>query len=192
MKVLSLAVLLAPVCAHSAILPSQVRTVEGLRAESNRAAAAAAAVKPEDASRAAAGFDGAKSGLPVTVEVLTPVEYAPLPGEQSQAPVQTPRAPRPTPPAPSGDPARGPSYHFEGRRTAIPNLTIYTPVKDEEGSDGSTSAPPAGSDWKTTAVKALPYVGAAATVAGFFFPPLLFLGGLLLGAWGAMKLLSRD
>ena len=184
--------ILIQVPVSAALLPSQVRTVESLRSEAARSGAASVAASPEDASRAAAGFDGKSSGLPVTVEVLSPIEYAPLPGSEGQGPVAAPRAPRPAPPAPGGDPARGPSYHFEGRRTAIPNLTIYTPVKDEEGSDGSTTKPPAGSDWKTTAVKALPFIGAAATVGGFFFPPLLFLGGLLLGAWGALKLLSRD
>lgn len=188
---LALCALVFPAAPSAAILPSQARTVEYLRAESNRAAAAAVQASPEGASQEASGFDGGRSALPVTVEVLTPVEYAPLPGSEGQGPVTAPRTPRPTPPAPQGDPARGSSYHFEGRRTAIPNLTIYTPVKDEDGSDGSTTAPPAGRDWKALAVKALPYLGAAATVGGFFFPPLLFLGGLLLGAWGALKLLSR-
>lgn len=127
------------------------------------------------------GFDG--GGLPVTVRVLEPVETIPLPGE-GQA--------QPAPSRPGGEtPKLGDSYHFEGRRAAIPNLTIYTPVKDKPGTDGSTTSP-GGGDWKQTAVKALPYVGAAAAIGGFFFPPLWFLGGLLLGAWGAMKLMSRD
>ncbi|TBR24971.1 hypothetical protein EPO15_03030 [bacterium] len=174
---------LLPLSASAFVAPSQQTTLRGLRLESARSAVAAASASPEDASGAAQkGFDG--GGLPVTVRVLEPVDTVPLPGEGQ---------PAAAPAAPSGEtPKLGDSYHFEGRRSPMPNLTIYTPVKDPPGREGSTTSPGGGGDWKQTAVKALPYLGAAATIGGLFFPPLLFLGGLLLGAWGAMKLLSRD
>jgi hypothetical protein len=181
------ALLLPPLSAFASPLPSSQRqTVRSLRLEAARSAVAAMAASPEDAKGAAQkGFDG--GGLPVTVRVLEPVDTVPLPGEGRAV---TPAAP--SVPASGDTPRLGDSYHFEGRRSAMPNLTIYTPVKDKPGEDGSTSSPGGGGDWKQTALKALPYVGAAATIGGLFFPPLLFLGGLLLGAWGAMKLLSRD
>lgn len=189
LKTLLALALAAPV---AALAPSQQNTVRSLRLEAARSAVAAATGSDADAHGAAQkGFDG--GGLPVTVRVLEPVDTVPLPGEGQQvpsAPAGTPS--RPSPSAPSGRPPLGDSYRFEGRRSAMPNLTMYTPVKEAPGEDGSTTSPGGGGDWKQTAIKALPYVGAAATIAGFFFPPLLFLGGLLLGAWGAMKLLSRD
>lgn len=184
---LALAALLLPLAASASVVsPAQQQTVRQLRLEAARSAVAAAAASPEDARGAAqTGFDG--GGLPVTVRVLEPVDTVPLPGEgQAVTPAEPAR------PASGDTPRLGDSYHFEGRRSAMPNLTIYTPVKDPPGREGSTTSPGGGGDWKQTAIKALPYVGAAATIGGFFFPPLLFLGGLLLGAWGAMKLLSRD
>lgn len=187
------ALLLVPLAASGAISPSSQQTVRQLRLESARSAVAAASASGEDAHGAAQkGFDG--GGLPVTVRVLEPVDTVPLPGEGRPVPPAAPAQPAPGTPAAGapGTPRLGDSYHFEGRRAAIPNLTIYTPVKDPPGREGSTTSPGGGGDWKQTAVKALPYLGAAATIGGLFFPPLLFLGGLLLGAWGAMKLLSRD
>lgn len=186
MLTLGLAALLLPLSASaSPVSPSQQQHVRSLRLEAARSVVAAATASPEDAHGAAQkGFDG--GGLPVTVRVLEPVDTVPLPGEGQAVPSAEPARP-------SGDtPRLGDSYHFEGRRSAMPNLTIYTPVKDPPGREGSTTSPGAGGDWKQTAIKALPYVGAAAAIGGLFFPPLLFLGGLLLGAWGAMKLMSRD
>lgn len=184
LKALLALALAAPV---AALAPSQQNTVRSLRLEAARSAVAAATGSDADAHGAAQkGFDG--GGLPVTVRVLEPVDTVPLPGEGREVPAGTPAQPAPS--APSGRPPLGDSYHFEGKRT--PMGTFYTAVKDIPGRDDSTTTPGSGSDWKTLAIKALPYVGAAATIGGFFFPPLLFLGGLLLGAWGAMKLLSRD
>lgn len=172
--------------ASAAVTPVQQATVRTLRLESARSAVAAMTASDEDAHGAAQkGFDG--GGLPVTVRVLEPVDTIPLPGEGEVQP-----APRPTPaPTDGSRPPLGDSYHFRGTRTPL-GMTFYTPVKDIPGRDGSTTTPGGGGDWKQTAIKALPYVGAAATIAGIFFPPLLFLGGLLLGAWGALKLMSRD
>lgn len=182
MKLIVLAAILLPLPGRAAF--TQANAIRTLRAESNRAALAGSATRVEDAAAAAAdGFDGG-GVLPVTVQVLQPIETIDLPGQGSQQPS--------TRPGPAGDPARGDSYHFEGRRTAIPNLTIYTPVKDENGREGSTKPPPASGGWKKAIVPGMAIVGAAATIGGLFFPPLLFLGGLLLGAWAALKLLSRD
>lgn len=167
--------------------PSAQQAIRSLRLEANRTAIANMTGTDEQAADAARkGFDG--GALPVTVTVIQPEGEVPVPGTGDGVP-----AARPAPaPADGKRPALGDSYHFEGRRSAMPGLTIYTPVKDPPGREGSTTSPGGGGDWKQTAIKALPYVGAAATIGGFFFPPLLFLGGLLLGAWGAMKLLSRD
>lgn len=180
-----LALLLAGPAA-AAVPASQSPLAQSLRSESARSETAAAAPAPADAKAGAGtGFDAGR-GLPVTVEVLQPVEYAPIPGGTGAL------QPAPDPGRPAAGPAGTPgaSYHFEGRRAAIPNLTIYTPVKDAEGQDGSTRTPPKGGGWKKYLMPGMAVLGAAATIGGFFFPPLFFLGGLLLGAWGATKLLS--
>lgn len=180
------AVLAAALPAGALSSPSAQQAIRSLRLEANRTAIANMTGTDEQAADAARkGFDG--GALPVTVTVIHPEGEVPVPG--AGAPV--PASPASPAPADGKRPALGDSYHFEGRRSAMPGLTIYTPVKDPPGREGSTTSP-GGGDWKQTAIKALPYVGAAATIGGFFFPPLLFLGGLLLGAWGAMKLLSRD
>jgi hypothetical protein len=85
--------------------------------------------------------------------------------------------------APATEPApkKGtPTYIFTGN-SPIKGLTIYTPKEDPTGNGGNEKP-----KTKEPINKWLVYgalgAGAAATIAGIFFPPLLFLGGLLLGA----------
>ncbi len=72
------------------------------------------------------------------------------------------------------------SYHFKGN-APFKGVTIYTPEADEPGNEDTSEPAPEKTlfDWIH---KPLLAVGAAATIGGFFFAPLLFLGGLLLGA----------
>lgn len=83
------------------------------------------------------------------------------------------------------------SYHFEGKRTAIPSLTIYTPKQDQPNQNNSTETPKK-SGWRSWLPKVLLFGGIAAAIAGFFFPPLLFLGGALMSGYGMWKLMGGE
>lgn len=91
-------------------------------------------------------------------------------------------------PAPPVDPS-GKQYVMEGK-SPIPGINIYTPKEDPNG-DGHTDKPkakPLISDKMTYGALGL---GAALTVGGLFFTPLLFLGGLLLGAGAVLWFIGR-
>ena len=161
-----------------ALSASASRMAAVLRQEAARGAAATA---PAEDAKAAAGenFDEArKGGSFFSVTVLEPVGYVDAPG--------APPVPVPEDPVAKG-PGLADSYHAVGTRP-FPGLTVYKMVPDVPGRDNATSKP--GSDWRSWAPTAMLAVGIAATIGGLFFPPLLFLGGLLLGGWGALKLMS--
>jgi hypothetical protein len=200
--------------AHAhALTPAHSPTLQMLRNEASRDVALAAAGDPaKTKANAGAAFDGEKE-VPFHVVTLKPVGYVEVPGtgtgeevkltkpqEKEQAEKGREKVARDTgePPAETiktddtPDKSGNPSYHFEGRR--IPNLNVvtYTPVPDAPGQDGSTEAPKKGGDWRSWAPKLMLGGGVLATIGGFFFPPLLFLGGALLGAWGMLKLISAQ
>lgn len=193
-----------------ALTPAPSPTLQLLRQEAARDVALAAAGDPaKTKDNAAAAFDGSPE-VPFHVITLKPIGFVEVPGvgEGKDVPLEKPVEKEQTERAkekaerdgetPSDaivtddtpDKSGNPSYHFVGRR--IPNLNVvtYTPVADKPGEDGATDAPEKGSDWRSWAPKLLLGGGVAATVGGIFFPPLLFLGGLLLGAWGMLKLIS--
>lgn len=84
-----------------------------------------------------------------------------------------------------------PSYHFEGT-TPIKGINIYTPVKDK-GEDDQTTGPERKK--KDLIDPRLTYgalgLGLAATIGGFFFAPLWFLGGLALGIGGLLWFINK-
>ncbi len=92
-------------------------------------------------------------------------------------------------PQSSKKPGKGPSYHFEGS-TPLKGVTIYTPREDKTGDERTEKPEPKNlvSPWITYGALA---IGLAATIAGIFFPPLLFLGGLGLGVGGLLWYLNK-
>lgn len=72
------------------------------------------------------------------------------------------------------------SYHFKGS-SPFKGVTIYTPEPDAPGNEDTNEPAPEKTllDWIH---KPLLGIGAALALGGLFFAPLLFLGGLLLGA----------
>lgn len=91
-------------------------------------------------------------------------------------------------PAPPADPS-GKHYVMEGT-APIPGINIYKPKEDPDG-NGSTEKP----EPKPLIDPKLTYgalgLGAAVTVAGLFFPPLLFLGGALMGAGAVLWFIGK-
>ncbi|OIO09134.1 MAG: hypothetical protein AUJ52_06925 [Elusimicrobia bacterium CG1_02_63_36] len=169
-----------------ALTPAHSPTLQLLRQEASRdVALAAAGERAMTKDNAGAAFDGSLE-VPFHVITLKPIGFVEVPGAGEGKDVPLTKPVEKDAPDKDGDP----SYHFVGRR--IPNLNVvtYTPVADKPGEDGSTDAPKKGGDWRSWAPKLMLAGGLAATVGGIFFPPLLFLGGLLLGAWGMLKLIS--
>lgn len=83
------------------------------------------------------------------------------------------------------------SYHFKGA-TPVQGISIYTPVKDERGDEG-TSRDPA-----KNPLEALPKytkiaagVGLLGLIAGFFFPPAWILGGIGIGAAAVLWFIGK-
>ncbi len=203
--------LLAP--GTHAFTAAQSTTLNMLRQEAARDAAlgAAGSLKATKAN-AGASFDGSKE-VPFHIKTLKPVEFLDAPrissgkeialkkpqqdkldeigrekaatdsGEKVVVPEESDKTPLPAA-------GKNPTYGFKGKR--IPNLGVvtYTPYLLAPGEDGTVETPEKGSDWRSWAPKAMLVGGIAATIGGFFFPPLLFLGGALLGAWGMLKLIS--
>lgn len=191
-----------------AFTASQSLTLQVLRQEATRdvTLGGAGSLKATMAN-AGASFDGSKE-VPFHIKSLVPVEFisAPETGSGEEVTLKKPdqeqqdQAGREKVASDTGEKiaekpesditTRGPTYRFEGER--IPNLGVvtYTPVLEAPGEDGSTETPERGSDWRSWAPKAMLFGGILATIAGLFFPPALFLGGALLGAWGMLKLIS--
>lgn len=88
----------------------------------------------------------------------------------------------------SPEPRRGASYHFEGN-SPFPGVTIYTPKLSSPGDDDtSTGKPPKNKvSWIP---KAMVGGGIALAIGGIWFAPLLFLGGVLVGAGALLWYLS--
>lgn len=205
MKPLSLALAfsIAATPARAALSVPLMPTLGALHEEAARAPGAAPAAGGDEAKRESGErFDG----LP-KIQTLKPVDYVEVPGEnpggkpavpatrrdgdqdgEPKKPGELRKAPDPEEKG-SGEVPLGDSYRFEGKRTAIPTLTIFTPVKEKPGEDGRTETP-SGSGWRDWLPTAAAVGGVAATIGGLFFPPLLFLGGLLLGAWAVWKLMG--
>ncbi|MBI3552770.1 MAG: hypothetical protein HY077_09640 [Elusimicrobia bacterium] len=91
---------------------------------------------------------------------------------------------RPAPPE-----GRDPSYTMPGV-TPLKGLTIHTPKFDPTGDGRNTTEGPQ-SPIKPWMVYGSLGIGAAATVGGIFFPPLLFLGGLGLGIGAVLWFIKR-
>ena len=127
-----------------------------------------AAQKEATKSNPGKTFDGAG----ITLQRLSPVGYVDVNGSQFEA-------------VPKAD---GTLHHFKSK-TPFPGLTIYNSVEDTPGQDNSTEKPK-GSGWRKWLKPALIGGGILAVVAGLFFPPLMFLGGLLLGAAATHHLLG--
>ena len=68
-------------------------------------------------------------------------------------------------------------------------MNLYTPVKDETGDEVTDEPKDAPDPLKKIKMGALG-IGAALTIAGLWFPPLLFLGGLALGIGLALWFLT--
>ena len=127
-----------------------------------------------------------KGGLGFTVQTLQPVGYVSASGEQEDG---TPTSPMDEKEPPKNDAPGSGHYIFEGH-TPIKGVTIYTP-KDDPTGNGRTEKPAAKGPISNTLVYGALGLGAAATIGGIFFPPLLFLGGLLLGAGAVCFFINR-
>lgn len=163
-------------------------TMEAARQEAGRNAAGAAKI---DMAKSDSGktFDG------ITIKLLSPVGYVDVNGSQfdgvpkEKAPLEKiPLAGEKAGRARGGDDEIGDTYHFKAK-TPLQGLTIYTTEKDKPGQDNSTEKPKTGG-WRKWLKPALLVGGILAVIAGFFFPPLLFLGGFLLGAAATHHLLG--
>lgn len=97
-------------------------------------------------------------------------------------------AAQPVKAAPSGG---NPSYHFKGS-TPVQGISIYTPVKDERGDEGTTRDPAANPLAKLGKYTRLAgAVGLLGLIAGFFVPALWIVGGAGLGAAAVMWFLGK-
>jgi hypothetical protein len=90
--------------------------------------------------------------------------------------------------APEVRPGAG-SYVMDGK-AAIKGVTIYTPREDPTGTARTEKPAPKGPFSKTLVYGTLG-AGAVASIGGLFFPPLLFLGGFLLGIGAVLWLMNR-
>jgi hypothetical protein len=127
-----------------------------------------------------------QAALGFSIKTLRPVGFVSpnADDEQSSAPV--------IPAMPNEEefvPVQKPPMIFSGV-TPFKGLTLYTAKADPEGT-GRTEKPdvkpPIARKWVWGALGA----GAAATIGGLFFPPLLFVGGLLLGAGAVLWFINR-
>jgi len=192
-----------------AFTAAQSPTLQMLRQEAARdITLAAAGSQTATKKNAGAAYDGSKP-VPFHIKTLRPVEFIEVPGVSSgkevalKKPVQdeqdvagrekvakdtgeTVVDPKDAP-LTTGDGKDG-DIPFIGKR--IPNLNVVTYVPDLSNRGGETDSPEKGSDWRSWAPKLMLGGGILATILGFFFPPALFLGGALLGAWGMLKLIS--
>lgn len=188
------------ILAQGAAVPSAAGTLmQGLRSEAGKNPAALPAVE-----KAHAGASRSFDGLGLTIKTLTPSRIVDINGSSFNGAVKEERKLRKE--APEIDPEAGevPSpenetprnershkYHFAGKVSGIPTLTIYTAKKDQPGQDNATEKPQGGG-WRKWLPQALLFGGIAAAIAGVFFPPLLFLGGLLLGGYGMWKMMGAE
>lgn len=134
-----LTLLAALSCSQAAVrLPSP--TYEALTAEGDKDPGATPRL---EGAKEEAGESYTGSGpLPFHLEVLSPVELIDQAAPRRVAPKPEASAEPPAAKEPEGKDDR-PSYHFEGKRP-LDGLTVYTPVRDQAGSDNSTSAPGGG------------------------------------------------
>lgn len=126
-----------------------------------------------------------KGSLGFTVQTLQPVGYVSEDGGQPDKTPVSPMDEKEPLPAPTGSG----HYIFEGH-TPIKGVTIYTPKDDPTGNGRTEKPKPAGPISNKLVYGALG-LGAAATIGGIFFAPLLFLGGLLLGAGAVCWFINR-
>lgn len=162
---------------HFASPTFDMLSIEAQKDPASRATAA------EARSEAADGYDG-QGVKGIHIQSLKPVSYVPFGGSANGDALEEPVEPPPTK-AKSGQD----SYHFEGRQP-VKGINIYTPVKDQRGDEG-TGKPEA----PANPFKKYMYIAAGAavalTVAGIFFPPLLFLGGFFAGAAAVLWYMGR-
>lgn len=135
-----------------------------------------------DALQAEASLDPSAAASPELARNLASSRFSGEPVKSSAGPVRT-MAGEGAP-----EPRKGPSYHFEGN-SPFPGVTIYTPKLSSPGDeDTDTGKPPKNKvSWIP---KTLVGGGLALAVAGIWFTPLLFLGGLLVGAGAVLWYLS--
>ena len=102
--------------------------------------------------------------------------------------VSGPAGEQETPAAAKGQ-EKGSAYTMPGV-TPLKGLTIHTPKLDPTGDGHNTTEGPQSpiKDWMVYGALG---IGAVATIAGFFFPPLLFLGGLGLGIGGLLWYIKK-
>jgi hypothetical protein len=82
------------------------------------------------------------------------------------------------------------SYHFEGK-TPVKGVSIYTPVKDQRGDEGTEREEGKDPLAKIGKFQVISGVAAGAgLIGGFFFPPLWILGGAGLGVFGVLTFLK--
>lgn len=147
-------------------------TLEDLELLAERAPDSAAS---GEAARALAGAD-------FTGETTVPGETV----VPTNAAVETAAPVEPDAPARKG----GNTYIFKGK-SPIKGINIYTPELDPSG-DGSTGEPEAPEGpikpWMTYGALGL---GAALAVGGIWAPPLLLLGGILLGIGATLFFIDR-
>lgn len=172
MKALGVLLMLLPAGASAQLVNVQSPALEQLKGVEGSAA---------DQDRTAEGTK-AKGGLGFTVVSLEPQGFVSADGKTPPPQDQLPADPKPRK-AGSG------SYIFEGK-TPIKGVTIYTPKEDPTGNGRTEKPAPEGPVSKKMLYGAL-LGGVAATIGGFFFPPLLFLGGLLLGAGAVLWFINK-
>lgn len=136
----------------------------------------------EDAKTAAAtgytgeGFQG------LTVKTLTPVGYRDPQGSGEVAIEENPE-----PPKNKTGPSR---YKFVGN-SPMKGLTIWSP-KESDKEDENNEEPEKKSLVSPWLVYGALGLGLLAAIAGIFFPPLLFLGGLGLGAGAVLWYINEE
>ena len=135
-----------------------------------------------------------KGTLGFTIDALKPIGYKATDAEVPETPVDSPLPPAPKAPLPGNTPSDDKGaikrYIFEGH-SDLKGVTIYTPKEDATG-EGRTEEPKREPPVSNKIVYGALAAGAAAVVAGFlWFPPLLLLGGILLGAGAVMWYINK-
>lgn len=174
------ALFLGLIAPAQAITISPSPTLEALIQEGEKDPAALPT--SEDAkTTAATGYTG-EGFQGLTVKTLTPVGYQDPRGEGEVAIEENPEPPRGK---------TGPSrYKFVGN-SPMKGLTIWSP-KESEREDENNEEPEKKSLVSPWLVYGALGVGLLATIAGIFFPPLLFLGGLGLGVGAVLWYLNEE
>lgn len=169
--------------AHAGLTFAPSPALEQLAAENDRLGAASMRSEASKNS-SSVGFDGEpKRGF--TIKTLKPVGTVDPKSGESEPVKDDADEPADEQPKPKGSN----SYIFVGK-TPIKGVTIYTPKEDPNGT-GRTEKPKPQGPIKNWMVYGALGLGLLATIAGIFFPPLLFLGGLGLGAGAVLYAINK-